>query len=84
MLNYTIYYNYVYLFREKDVYWKYTFDSTDKSEINTVKTCQTEYMKESCIGNGMYDFGRYNPRTPAEMQQYFDKALRDKTLKEGY
>jgi len=32
----------------------------------------------------MYDFGQYKPRTPDEMEQYFDKDLRDTTLKNKY
>ena len=32
----------------------------------------------------MYDFGQYIPRTTEEMEQYFDKNLRDETLKNRY
>lgn len=32
----------------------------------------------------MYDFGQYKARTAEDMEQYFDKNLRDDTLKNRY
>tara|TARA_B110000285_G_C14964002_1_gene533101 strand:- start:199 stop:573 length:375 start_codon:yes stop_codon:yes gene_type:complete len=32
----------------------------------------------------MYDFGQYMPRTAKQMEQYFDKNLRDEMLKNRY
>lgn len=84
-VNYLIYYNYVYTFREEDVYWTITGVGNKKInglfDVNTVKTCNDQ---DICIPNGMYDFGQYKPRTPDEMEQYFDKDLRDTTLKNKY
>ena len=84
-VNYLIYYNYVYQFREEDVYWTITGkgkkDKTGTYEVDSVKTCND---LDICIPNGMYDFGQYIPRTTAEMEQYFDQNLRDETLKNRY
>jgi|TARA_B110001450_G_C17429029_1_gene403091 hypothetical protein len=57
-VNYLIYYNYVYQFREEDVYWTITGtgvkDKSGSYEVSTVKTCND---LDICIPNGMYDFG---------------------------